>query len=136
MSKTRADLINQALINLGILAQGQSAEAENIQKMDAIVDPALAELAGLGIYYTQDAGELGPADGAIEDSAFLSTADYLANRACAAFNLAADTKMQALAQIAEDKLRTLSAPSRTLRTLRTDPALQPRRIGGWYRGGI
>jgi hypothetical protein len=136
MSKTRVDLINQALTNLGILAQGQSPEAENIAKMDAIVDPALSELAGLDVYYAQDAGEAGPSGGAIEDSAFLSIADYLANRACSAFNLPADTKMQALSQIAEDKLRTLAAPSRTLRTLRTDPALQPRRIGGWYRGGI
>jgi hypothetical protein len=136
MSKTRAELINQALINLGILAYGQSAAPENVEKMDGFVDPALSELTGLGIYYTQDAGELGPDGGEIEDAAFLSIADYLANRACSGFNLPADTKMQALAQIAEDKLRTLSAPSRTLRTLRTDPALQPRRIRGWYRGGF
>jgi hypothetical protein len=136
MSKTRVDLINQALTNLGIIAPGQSIEPENVAKMDAIVDPAMAELSALDIYYAQDTGDLGPSGGAIDDGAFLSLADYLANRACAAFNLPADTKMQALSQIAEDRLRTLAAPSRTLRTLRTDPALQPRRVGGWYRGGI
>jgi hypothetical protein len=43
--------------------------------------------------------------------------------------------MQALAMMAEDTLRTLAAPARTLRTLRIDPALTtPRR--GIYRGGF
>lgn len=135
MSKTRSDFVNQCLTNLGILVPGQSITADLVQKMDGLVDPAFALLAGLGIYYVQDAGEAGPADGAIEDSAFLPLADYVANQACAGFNLPADQKMQALAMIAEDKLRTLSAPGRTLRTLRVDPALWPRRIG-YYRGGI
>lgn len=133
MPKTRAELINQALVNLGIIATGQAVSAEDVQKMDTIVDPALAELAALDIYYTQDAGEIGPSDGAIEDSAYLSLAAYVANAACAAFNLPADEKLLALALLAEKKLITLAAPARTLRTLRTDPALQTRRIG-YYRG--
>lgn len=132
MSKTRLELITQSLVNLGIIAQGQSVSAEDVQKMDGIVDPALAELAALDIYYTQDAGGIGPADGAIEDSAFLSLASYVANAACAAFNLPADEKLQTLALLAERKLVTLSRPSATLRTLRIDPALQHRRP--IYRG--
>jgi hypothetical protein len=43
--------------------------------------------------------------------------------------------MQTLAILAEDTLRTLSAPSRTLRALRIDPALLSPRYG-IYRGGI
>jgi len=136
MSKTRDDLIKQALTNLGIIAVGQPFDPEIVQKMDAIVDPAMAELTALDIYYSQDVGTIGPDGGEIEDGAFLSLAAYLANAACPAFNLPADAKMVVLANDAVDKLRTISAPSRTLRTLRTDPALQPRRIGGWYRGGI
>jgi hypothetical protein len=135
MSKTRAELINQCLTNLGVIAEGQSVSAEEVSKMDGVIDPAVSQLADLNIYYVQDAGSVGPTDGAIEDSAFLSLAAYIANEACAAFNLPADTKMQALAMIAEDKLRTLAAPARTLRTLRVDPALQSH-YRGIYRGGF
>jgi hypothetical protein len=136
MSKNRSDLINQALTNLGILVPGQSISDDLVTKMDGIVDPAVAMLAALEIYYVQDAGEAGPPTGGdIDDAAFLPLADYIANAACAAFNLAADTKMQALSLIAESKLITLSAPARTLRTLRVDPALRGRRYG-WYRGTI
>lgn len=133
MSKTRAELVNQCLINLGVIAASQSVSAEDVQKMDTIVDPAIAELQDLDIYYVQDPGSIGPIDGAIEDSAFLSIAAYIANAACAAFNLPADTKMMALAQQAEQKLIRLAAPSRTLRTLRVDPAVLPYRR---YRGGF
>lgn len=136
MSKTRSDLINQALVNLGIMVPGQSVDPESVQKMDAIVDPTVSELSGLSIYTVLDPGALGPDGGEIDDSAFLSLADYLANRACSGFNLAADAKMQALAMIAEDKLRTLAAPTRAFRRLRIDPALQGVRTGGWYRGGF
>lgn len=132
MSKTRAELIDQALVNLGIIAPGQSTSPEDVQKMDSIVDPTFDELAGLNIYYVQDAGSIGPTDGAIENVAFLALADYLANRACSAFNLPADTKMQALSQIAEGKLITISAPPSTLKHLRIDPALRPHRRPGWY----
>lgn len=135
MSKTRAELINQCLTNLGVIAEGQSIDADLVTKMDGFVDPAVALLSRLEIYYVQDAGSLGPSDGAIEDEAFLPLADWIANKACAGFNLPADTKMQALAMIAEDNLRTLAAPARTLKTLRVDPALTPRRYG-IYRGGF
>lgn len=135
MSKTRAEFVDQCLLNLGILVPGQSTSAENVQKMDGFVDPVFALLASLDIYYVQDGGSAGPTGGAIEDEAFLPLADWVANKACPAFNLPADTKMQALAQIAEGNLRTISAPARTLRTLHIDPALTVRRIGR-YRGGI
>jgi hypothetical protein len=135
MSKTRAELINQCLYNLGVIAQGQTISDEEVDKMDLIIDAAVAKLAALEIYYVADAGSLGPGYGAIEDSAFLSLAAYIANEACAGFNLAADAKMMALASIAEGDLRTLSAPARTLRTLRVDPALVPVRRG-FYRGGF
>jgi hypothetical protein len=135
MSKTRAEFITQCLYNLGVIAQGQSVSDQEVSKIDAIVDPAFAKLAALDIYYVQDPGSIGPADGEIEDSAFLSLADYVANAACAAFNLPADTKMQALSMLAESSLRTITAPSRTLQTLRVDPALRVRAYGR-YRGGF
>lgn len=132
MSKTRAEFINQCLTNLGVIAEGQSIDADLVSKMDTIVDPALATLAKLEIYYVQDAGEIGPSGGEIEDSAYLPLADWVANKACSGFNLPADQKMQALAMLAEATLITLSAPSRTFNRLRIDPALRSRR--GWYGG--
>ncbi|NGX99387.1 MAG: hypothetical protein G4V63_30580 [Candidatus Afipia apatlaquensis] len=133
MSKTRAELIEQALINLGVIAEGQSIEADLVDKMDGIVDPACAELSDLDIYYVQDAGEVGPTGGDIPDSAFLSLCAYIANAACSAFNLPADTKLQALSQLAEAKLITLTRPARTRRTLRIDPAIAPIRTYYWGR---
>jgi hypothetical protein len=135
MSKTRAELVNQCLTNLGVIAAGQSIDPDLVLKMDAIIDPAVALLARLEIYYVQDVGSLGPIDGAIEDEAYLPLASWIANQACSGFNLPADAKMQALAMIAEDNLRTLAAPARTLRTLRVDPALTTTRRGT-YRGGF
>lgn len=133
MSKTRADLIDQALINLGVIAEGQSIEADLVDKMDKVVDPACAQLSRLDIYYVQDAGEIGPTGGEIEDGAFLSLAAYIANAACAAFNLPADAKLMALSQIAEAMLITLTRPARTRRTLRIDPAVAPVRTYYWGR---
>lgn len=131
MSKTRAELINQCLTNLGVIAEGQSIPSDMVNKMDTIIDPAISELSALEIYYVQDAGDLGPTNGAIEDSAFLSLAAYIANAACAAFNLPADEKMQALALLAEKKLITLGAPASTRRTLQVDPALRSVRGTSW-----
>lgn len=130
MSKSRAELINQILDRLQILVYGQAPSDQDVQKVDRIVDTGVAMLSALDIYYVQDAGSLGPADGAIEDEAFLPLADYVAQ-----FHLLADARIQALASIAEENLRILAAPSRTLRVLRIDPALVPIRIG-FYRGGI
>jgi len=133
MSKTRLELITQSLVNLGIVAEGQSVSAEDVQKMDSILDPALSEMTDLEIYYVDDAGDIGPTGGEFADSAYLSLAAYVANAACAAFNLPADQKLQALAMLAEQKLITLGRPASTLRTLRIDPALRGRRQV--YRGG-
>lgn len=132
MSKTRLELITQALVNLGIIATGQTIAAEDVQKMDTIIDPAMAELNDLEIYYVSDAGDAGPSGGDFADSAFLSLAAYVANAACAAFNLPSDAKMKALAFEAESKLITLNAPAAALSRLKVDPALARRRP--IYRG--
>jgi len=136
MSKTRSDLINQALINLQITVAGQEVSAENVQKMDGFVDPAFAQLSALGIYYVQDAGSAGPTGGNIEDEAFLPLSNYLANAASGAFNLANDPRIAVFGTQAEAQLRTIAAPQRTLRTLRVDPAVLPYRRPIYYNGGF
>jgi hypothetical protein len=134
--KTRAQLIQQALTNLGIIAEGQSVSDQDVEKMDTIVDPAIAELSDLDIYFVQDAGSLGPINGNIEDSAFLSLAAYIANAACPSFNLPYDVKLKALSDEAEKKLTTLGRPARSLKTLKVDPITVARRLGSPYRGGF
>jgi hypothetical protein len=129
MSKTRAELIERALFNMGVLAVGQIVSPEDVLKMDGYVDPTVALLSGLSIYYVQDAGSAGPTGGDIEDEAFLPLADYLAMKAAVAFNLGDDAKLTALGLKAESDLRTISAAPRTLKTLRVDAAISNRRWG-------
>lgn len=134
-SKTREELIIEALDDLGILVPGQAPSAANVNKMDGIIDPVIEQLAELDIYYVKDAGAVGPSGGEIESSAFLALAAYLANAGAAKFNLAADTKLKALAIEAEATLRTLARPASTRKYLRVDSAIPTgRRHWRWDLG--
>jgi hypothetical protein len=44
MPRTRNDLVNEALMNLGVLAAGQSPDAEDFQAVDGKVDALYARL--------------------------------------------------------------------------------------------
>jgi hypothetical protein len=131
MSKSRADFIFQVLDNLGILVPGQAPSDTNIAKVDRIVDASLAKLSGLGIYYVDDAGELGPSGGAIDDAAFLPAAVYVASDAAPSFNLPAEPKFKMLVSEAEDVLRTLGRPTSTRRTLKIDAGIPMRQRYAW-----
>lgn len=121
---TRAQLVNQALIDLGVIAEGQAASDNDVSKMDLLVNAAMAELAALDIFYVDDFGLLGPTGGNIDDAPFLSLALYLANTACSGFNLPADEKMKALEIEARGKLRTIARPPRARQRLSIDPAVR------------
>lgn len=122
-TKTRLEVLTEALDQLGILVPGQAPSSNNMNKIDGVFDPVVEELTALEIYYVDDPGELGPTGGAIDSAAFLSIAAYLANAAAPKFNLPADAKLKALAIEAQGKLSTLSAPASTLRTLRVDKGI-------------
>lgn len=122
-TKTRQELLYEALDQLGILVPGQAPSTTVLNKIDGVFDPVVEELDALGIYYVDDPGELGPADGEIESSAFLSLGAYLANAAASKFNLPADAKLKALAIEAEQKLRTLTRPASTRKFLKTDAGI-------------
>lgn len=122
-TKTRHELLIEALDQLGIIVPGQAPSATILNKIDGIFDPVVEELTDLGIYYVDDPGQIGPTDGAIESSAFLSVAAYLANAAAPKFNLAADVKLKALAIEAEQKLRTITRPASTRKFLKTDAGI-------------
>jgi hypothetical protein len=130
---TRAQLITQALTDLGVIAEGQSVSDNDTSKMDGYIDAAMSELADLEIYYVADYGQPGPTGGNIEASAFLSLARYLAKAACMGFNLPADPKVDAESQQAVAKLRTLSGPARAKARLRVDPLLVRGYRGFWNK---
>lgn len=119
-TKSREELIIEALDQLGIIVPGQAPSATIMNKVDTLLDPVMEQLAELDIYYVDDAGAIGPSGGSIRSSAFMALGAYLANAAAAKFNLPADAKLKALALEAEQTLRTLTRPSSTRKTLRTD----------------
>jgi hypothetical protein len=122
-TKTRLELIIEALDQLNIIVPGQAPSSTIINKMDEVFDPVVEMLDGLGIYYVDDPGEVGPTDGNIESAAFLPLGAYLANAAASKFNLPADAKLKALAIEAEQTLRTLSRPASTRKFLKTDAGI-------------
>lgn len=128
-TKTRQELIIEALDQLGIIVPGQAPSSTVINKVDEIFDPVVERLAELGIYYVDDQGDIGPTGGEIQSSAFLSLGAYLANAAAAKFNLPADTKLKALAIEAEQDLRTLTRPTSTRKFLKTDAGIPTARKG-------
>lgn len=124
-TKTRLELIYQALDNLGVLVQGQAPGAETVERMDGLVDPMLATLAALEVTFVGDPGTASPpTGGAIEPEVFLPLAAILAQRAAGAFNMAGDASLMALAQLAEGDLRTIARPARTRKLLTTDTQLR------------
>ncbi|MBR2118501.1 MAG: hypothetical protein IJ935_07485 [Afipia sp.] len=123
MSKTRRELIDEVLDRLGILVPGQAASSANVNKVDGIIDPTIAKLNGLEIFYISDAGSVGPSDGDIDDAVFLPLADYIANEAAPKFNLPADTKLKTLAIEAEATMRTLARPPSSRKFLRIDSGI-------------
>jgi hypothetical protein len=135
LTKSRADLIRQVLANLGKLGNDEPSD-EDSAKVDFVIDPTVSLLSELDIYTAQDVGEVGPVDGSIEPAAFLPLAHYIANAAAASFNMANDSTLIGLAAQAEAQLMIISAPARTLRTLRVDRGVLTRRRYGLYNGSF
>jgi hypothetical protein len=137
-TKTRVDLIDQVLDNLGVLVEGQAPTAEMRSKVDRLVDPHLASLSNREIVSVSDAGTPNPPSGGeIEENQFLAIADTLAMRCAPSFNLAGDASLKALAILAEDELRVLARPLRTRRMLQPDKATRGdsfRAVGNFTRG--
>lgn len=123
-SFTRRDLIDKALDNLGVLAAGQTPSAEDVAKVDALIDPMVAMLAADEIAYVDAPGEPVAIGGEIDPAQFLALAAVLADEAKCGWGLQADPSFYVLRTQAEERLRRLGRPPRTRRTLRTDPMLR------------
>jgi hypothetical protein len=111
VAKTRLELKERALKNLGVLAEGQTAATEDLAEVDDHIDPLLAELTDRDIFYVVD-------DEAIDDSAFLSLGHCLAWACAAQFGAQADPALAALAQQAEMKLKNIASEGPTYRALK------------------
>lgn len=83
MSRTRADLVTEALDVLNIVPTGQTPELEDYEKVDNKVDGMLARLAGLEVVYVGDANQ-------IPDEWFDDLAAILAESCMNKFGVTAD----------------------------------------------
>jgi hypothetical protein len=114
--KTRPELIDQAWSISASSPLGQSILG---LKMSRRWIPSsirrLAELTDLDIYYVSRRGRDRPDRRGVRGQRVpVTLAAYVANAACAAFNLPADQKMITLSQLAEQKLITLGRPGASL----------------------
>lgn len=82
-TKTRRELIEQALENLGALAAGQTAQTEDVESIDNKVDPLLEELSTEQLVTVSD-------DDEIPSALFLPLATLLAEKSAPAFGRPSD----------------------------------------------
>jgi hypothetical protein len=121
MSKTADDLIYEAGGILGKAVAGESLGSVEYETISGQVDNVLATTENIVAWDRDD----------IPDRYFKALADLVAAFAAAKF--AGTEPDTATVERLEDRLRYLSAPSRTRRTLRIDPAFSPYRRN--YYGG-
>jgi hypothetical protein len=101
---TRTELIYRALRNLGALPQGQSADADTVTAVGAVLDGMLDELEARDVVYIPDIDTYG-----IEDKYLQPLGHILAWRAAPEFGSAGDPALAALATQAELHLRIMEA---------------------------
>jgi hypothetical protein len=114
MTKSRDDLVLRALRNLGVLPQGQTADADMYQSVDDLVVPTLSELSALDVTFVPDAEQ-------IPEEQFNSLGHVLASEARAEFGLADDTAIVALAEKAKNDLVYMNALQATYAPLKVQP---------------
>jgi hypothetical protein len=132
MARTRREFIDQVLDNLGILVPGQAPGDEAVSRVDNVIDPTFAGLAGQGLPYVADAGTRNPpAGGQIPDDQYLYLADCVAEAVAGAFNMVDSPYLKAKQIEAIRILRIIGRPASTRRTLGTDIALRGYRTAGF-----
>src|SRR5262245_25429083 len=103
--RTRRQLIDAVLDNVGVLVPAQSPTEDQVARVDTIIDPCVAQLAAQGIIYIADVGTADPPDGGqIDEAIFLPLADICAWAAAGGFNLADSPSLNALSRQAESTL--------------------------------
>ncbi len=114
--KSRSDLVHRALRNLGVLASGQVAGAEEYSAVNDLVEPMIEDLIARDIIHIMSTSEF-------QDQHFTHLGHVLAGQAQAEFGLLDDAAISARAIKAEMDLNKIDRiPTRHLhmRTMRTD----------------
>ena len=120
--KTRVEVIDQVLDNLGVIIEGQPISAELRAKVDRGLNSAMATLANLEVVYVADLGTPNPPSGGeFDEELFLPLTHCIAWHLASSFNLAGDPELKVMSDINEDTLRRIGRPQRTRRMLKTDP---------------
>ena len=109
-TRTRADLVNQALANLGVTDPNEIASAEDYKAVDDHFDTAMAQLSGEDIFTLADEDD-------IPLELFGPLADYLAEDAASDFGRAANPQTVALAV---SKIRIITRNRPSYQTLATE----------------
>lgn len=109
-TKTRRELAEQALADLGLLSLGQPAGAEELAKVEGNIDPLLALLSTTRVIDIPDSDEF-------EEAVFLPLAARLAE-ACAVW--AGRQEDQAKILSLESKLRVITNGQPTYETVRAE----------------
>ncbi len=91
MTKTRNELVNRALKELGVVGSGQTAEAEDFDEIDDAVEPVMSDLATRDIWVWGNPDEY-------DDDAFDHLAVLLANARARAFGVQPDEQKRLLAE--------------------------------------
>ncbi len=111
MAKSRVDLVERALKNLGVLPQGQSPNIQEFNAVDALVDTTIEDLIGRDVVYIDDIE-------AIDEKYFMPLGLILASNCRAEFGLGSDPALPALAIKAEKDLQQISRVVPTFKTLK------------------
>lgn len=98
MSKSRQQLIERALLELGVLAAGQTAAAEDSQVIDQAISPVMSDLATRDIYTWGDPD-------VFEDDAFDHLGIILANSRAPTFGSTRDETTRLMAEARLKQLR-------------------------------
>jgi hypothetical protein len=98
MSKTQEELINRALEELGVLASGQTASAEDSAVIRNAISPVMSDLATRDIYTWGDPD-------VFEDDAFDHLGVILANARARVFGQQQDEQVRVLAESRLKQLR-------------------------------
>jgi hypothetical protein len=100
MSKTREELIARALLEVGVLAAGQTPSAEDAQVIDDAISPIMSDLATRDIYTWGDPD-------IFEDDAFEHLGVILANSRAPTFGSVRDEQTRLICEARLKQLRPL-----------------------------
>jgi hypothetical protein len=108
MSKTRQELIERALLEVGVLAAGQTPSAEDSLVIDQAISPVMSDLATRDIYTWGDPD-------VFEDDAFEHLGVLLANSRAPTFGMPRDenTRFMCEARLKQLRLAILSGSRQT-----------------------